>query len=160
MRRAAWTRLPIWLLWFLIVLGILFSGCSHASRYQKNTGSDNSSQENNSASKQPAASYYDFGDVLIPGELRINRQESFVYESSGFVTGVLALNGKIALHPLITFFTSNMVKDNWERISSIKSAHTLMLFKKENRWCVITIVEKGLFSTEVKIWVVPDALKI
>ena len=45
-----------------------------------------------------------------------------------------------------------MVKDNWIQVSAVKTPHTMLLFKKENRWCVIEILEKT-FDTKVKIWV-------
>jgi len=31
----------------------------------------------------------------------------------------------------------------------------MMLFKKEKRWCVVSIKEKKLFDTETEIWVAP-----
>jgi len=48
-----------------------------------------------------------------------------------------------------------MTKDNWQIVSSIKSDRNMMLFKKEKRWCVVSIKEKKLFDTETEIWVAP-----
>ena len=138
----------------LSVLCVFFSGCLAVSKYQKKAVSGKSAKITKN-SKKPAPLYYDFGDVLIPSELKINRRASFVYETSGFAAGVLVLSGRVELNSLIAFFTNNMAKDNWKMISSIKSARTLMLFKKESRWCVITVLEKDLFNTEVEIWVAP-----
>lgn len=155
MKKRERMRRVVWCLGFLAVLSILFSGCLPASKSQKKNTSAASTGKVKKTSKKPAPLYYDFGDVLIPSELKINRRESFVYETSGLAAGVLVLSGRVELNSLIAFFTNNMGKDNWSLISSIKSARTLMLFKKENRWCVITILEKELFSTEVEIWVAP-----
>jgi hypothetical protein len=47
-----------------------------------------------------------------------------------------------------------MTKDNWQYVSSFKSPRTLLLFKKENRWCVINITENK-WNTRVEIWVAP-----
>ncbi len=138
----------------LFVFCFLFSGCLPASKYQKKTTPAKTTKTTKKA-KKPAPLYYDFGDVLIPSELKINRKASFVYETSGFSAGVLVLSGRVELNSLIAFFTNNMTKDNWKMISSIKSARTLMLFKKESRWCVITVLEKDLFNTEIEIWVAP-----
>ena len=98
--------------------------------------------------------YYDFGDVLIPKELKIDKGSSFIYSAPGFSAGVLALSGRVNVSSLCSFFEENMAKDNWKLVVSFKSPRTLMLFQKENRWCVINITD-GKFSTEVEIWVAP-----
>lgn len=99
-------------------------------------------------------SYYDFGDVLIPAELKVDRDASFVYHTPGNTTGVLTLKGRVEFDSLIAFFNANMAKDKWTQISFFKSPRTIMLYKKDNRWCVIRI-EEYEFSTGVEIWVAP-----
>ncbi len=47
-----------------------------------------------------------------------------------------------------------MVKDNWKHIGSITAPRTIVLFQKENRWCVMNITEGG-FNTQVEIGIVP-----
>jgi hypothetical protein len=106
--------------------------------------------------RQPTSLYYDFGDVLIPKELKIDQKPSFIYRTGGYACGLMTLSGHVELTSLINFFSNNMVKDNWRLLSTFKSPRTLLLFQKENRWCIITITEGGLFSsTEVAIWVAP-----
>jgi len=106
--------------------------------------------------RQPASLYYDFGDVLIPKELKILQNPSFIYRTGGYACGLMILTGHVELTSLINFFSNNMVKDNWRLLSTFKSSRTLLLFQKDNRWCIITITEGGLFSsTEVAIWVAP-----
>jgi len=102
----------------------------------------------------PVPLYYDFGDVLVPSELKVDRDASFVFRTPGYSAGVLALKGNVEINSLIKFFSNNMVKDNWKLISYFKSRRTIMLFQKENRWCVINITE-GDFSTSAEIWVAP-----
>ncbi|OQX19921.1 MAG: hypothetical protein BWK80_36260 [Desulfobacteraceae bacterium IS3] len=98
--------------------------------------------------------YRDFGDVLIPGDLKVDNDSSFIYQTPGFTGGVLGLKGRVDLPSLISFFESNMSKDNWKKVSAFKSPRSIMLFHKENRWCVISMSE-GRFSTYVEIWVSP-----
>jgi len=106
--------------------------------------------------KDTAPLYYDFGDVLLPRELKVDKKASYIVQSPGFLTGVLALKGNVERNSLIAFFESNMAKDNWREISVFKSPLTssIMLFQKENRWCVISINEKD-FNTYVEIGVAP-----
>jgi hypothetical protein len=98
--------------------------------------------------------YYDFGDVLVPRELNLDAKSSFVYHSSGFTAGVLVFESKVERPSLIEFFDNNMAKDNWRPVSAFKSPRTLLLFQKENRWCVINITD-GNWNTMVEIWVAP-----
>lgn len=106
--------------------------------------------------KEPSPLYYDFGDVLIPNELKVDKKSSYIVQSPGFLTGILALKGNVERNSLIAFFENNMAKDNWREISLFKSPQTstIMLFQKENRWCVISINEKD-FNTYVEIGVAP-----
>ncbi len=138
---------------FAIILSaglLFFTGCTLFKTKPDSTSGD----INKPASKGPAPLYYDFGDVLIPGELKVDKKESFVYNSTGFSAGVLVLNGRVEIDSLIAFFENNMIKDNWRKVCSFKSAHTLMLFQKENRWCVVSIHESN-FTTHAKVWVAP-----
>ncbi len=98
--------------------------------------------------------YYDFEDVLIPRELKLNTKSSFVYRTTGWTAGVLVFTSKVERTSLIQFFENNMAKDNWLSASSFKSPRTLLLFQKENRWCVINITDTS-WDTMVEIWVAP-----
>ena len=98
--------------------------------------------------------YYDFGDVLVPSELKVDNDLTFIFETSGFITGVNAYKGRVKVDSLIKFFKSSMAKDNWRILGSFKSSPlSIMLFQKENRSCMIKIIEK--FNTQVEIWVTP-----
>lgn len=108
--------------------------------------------------KGPVPLYYDFGDVLVPSELKVDKDASFVFRTPGFSAGVMALKGRVEINSLINFFYNNMTKDNWKLISYFKSRRTLMLFNKENRWCAINITE-GDFTTYTEIWVSPTTME-
>ena len=134
------------------MLALLFAvgGCSTLTKKDKTTPP---SPEGKTAKGVPAR-YYDFGDVLIPQELKIQKKSSFIYQTGGFSAGVLVLKGRIESNSLISFFENNMIKDNWKLIGSLKSERTMLLFQKENRWCAINIVDQAL-TTQVEIWVAP-----
>jgi len=108
--------------------------------------------------KGPVPLYYDFGDVLVPSELKVDKDASFVFRTPGFSAGVLVLAGRVEINSLIDFFYNNMAKDNWKLVSYFKSRRTIMLFNKENRWCVINITEGG-FNTHTEIWVSPTTME-
>lgn len=129
------------------IIVLLLAACS--STPKTTDGSD--AREKNDKN---APLYYDFGDVLIPRELELDVNSSFVYHSSGFTAGILAFKSKAELGSMIDFFEHNMAKDNWQAVGTFKSPRTLLLFQKDNRWCVINITDKR-FDSLVEIWVAP-----
>jgi len=128
-----------------------FCGCSHLGKKTKDTSSP---EQAGAKGQAPTASYLDFGDILIPYGLKVDSKESFVLRSSGLTAGVLVLKGRVDQSSLLNFFEINMAKDNWQLLSSFKLPRTLMLYRKDARWCVISVFE-GRFSTKVEIWVSP-----
>jgi hypothetical protein len=134
----------------LAVVLLLLGGCSTLKPSEK----DSSFGSAVSKDRKDMPVYYDFGDVLVPKDLKIDKKSSFVYTAPGFSAGVLVLSGRVDVGSLCSFFEENMGKDNWKMIVSFKSARTVMLFQKENRWCVINITD-GQFTTDVEIWVAP-----
>ena len=137
---------------FAIGFIFLFVGCS-GLRSKRNESAIKSIEK-----KEDASTYYhEFEDILLPRELKIDNQATYVVQAPGFLTGVLALKGRVERNSLVTFFKSNMAKDNWRSLGSFKSprTNTILLFQKENRWCVINIKEKR-FYTYVEIGVAPS----
>jgi len=128
-------------------LMLLIGACS--STPKKTDGS-----EARAEAEKNSPLYYDFEDVLVPRELKLNAEDSFVYHSSGLTAGVLVFSAKAERISLIRFFENNMAKDNWQYVSSFKSIRSLLIFKKENRWCVINITDNK-WDTRVEIWVAP-----
>lgn len=135
----------------VMILSLLFGGCTGLRSHKSGTA-ETSAQKN----RESAPLYYDFGDVLIPRELKIDKKSSYIVQSPGFLTGILALKGNVERNSLVAFFENNMAKDNWREISLFKSPRTstILLFQKENRWCVISINESDL-NTYVEIGVAP-----
>ena len=140
-------RVAVLFLECMVVLMFLLAACS--STPKTTDGSDAREKD-----EKNAPLYYDFGDVLIPRELKLNAKSSFVYQTSGFSAGVLVFESKAERVSLIEFFDNNMTKDNWQAVSAFKSPRTLLLFQKENRWCVINITDNN-WDTMVEIWVAP-----
>ena len=135
----------------LMVLLMIINGCALWNRIRGQADTEAPAPE-----PEPTSLYYDFGDVLIPAELKIDKKESFVYKSPGFSAGVLILKGRLDRNDLIAFFETNMPKDNWRLASYFKSPRTMMLYHKENRWCVINITERDLYQDILaEIWVAP-----
>jgi len=96
--------------------------------------------------------YHDFNDVLIPPGYKVDKKSTFVFQTPGFSAGVMVFKGKIKLDFLVKFFNKNMSDDNWRLVSSFKSPRTLLIYNKENRWCVINI---SISDSKVEVWLAP-----
>lgn len=147
MKKLVGNRITLRLLCLMAVPTLLLAACS--STPKTTDGSDAKKKDDKNAPL-----YYDFSDVLVPRELKLNTKSSFVYRTTSFSAGVLVFKSKVERGSLIEFFENNMAKDNWQAVSTFKSPRTLLLFQKETRWCVINITD-GSWDTLVEIWVAP-----
>ena len=136
----------------LLCVFMIFLGCARLKT--STTGSEKPEPTATEQDETPAPLYYDFDDVLVPSELKVDKKRSFVYHTDQFTAGVLVLTGRVEINSLIRFFDNNMAKDNWRLVSSFKSPRTIMFFTKPNRGCIINVTEKQ-FKTEIEIWVAP-----
>jgi hypothetical protein len=133
----------------LLVIFTLFAGCARLKRGRAKTEKQAATE-----TKTPEPLYYDFEDVLVPSELKLDKKKSFVYHAPGFTAGVLVLTGRVEMDSVIKFFENNMAKDNWQLLSVFKSPRTMMFFNKANRTCVINMTERQ-FRAEIEIWLAP-----
>ncbi|MCG6910712.1 MAG: hypothetical protein LJE94_11390 [Deltaproteobacteria bacterium] len=109
----------------------------------------------------PEEIYLDFDDILIPENMKRDKERSFVFRIGPLSAGVLALKGRVPPENLIGFFDSNMSRDNWKAATSFRSPRSLLLFEKNTRWCIITITEDDFdHKTRVEIWVSPKSEEI
>ncbi|MBI5062146.1 MAG: hypothetical protein HZB87_01375 [Desulfatitalea sp.] len=135
---------------------MLTVGCS-ALRVKENTGAGATADDPQAAAdgpKEVSPVYYDFGDVLLPGDLKMDKKESFIMNSGGVTSGVMVLKGSLDTTSLVGFFENKMPVDGWRKIGRMTSARSLLVFMKPSRWCVIGMTE-GQFGTRVEIWVAP-----
>jgi hypothetical protein len=134
---------------FVFLLFFLFSVLA-ACATTKKEGTPSSTEES------ARASYYDFDDIRIPSEMKVNKKDSFVYTSGRLKVGILSFSGRVEPDSLGAFFQNNMPTDGWRLISSVKFRGTMLVFLKEDRVCVITIKE-SIFTTALDVRVGPIA---
>jgi len=99
--------------------------------------------------------YYDFKDVPVPRELDIVNEKSFVFQTTTSTIGLLSFSGSLNTEFLIDFFTARMPDNGWRLLSSLRSPKIMLFFLKENRFCIITIMDKT-FGTNVEIIITPN----
>jgi hypothetical protein len=96
----------------------------------------------------------EFPDVPIPKELKLAEEESFVYMTPEFATGILVYNGNVDYDSLVRFFDESLTKNGWIIQASLKYTRTLFFYQKENRICLLTMQVTPI-NVRVEIWVAP-----
>ncbi len=132
-------RIPA-LVTILFLAALMLPGCMTARKGEPSPVS----------AKETRASYYDFDDILVPSELSLDKKNSLVFTAGRSKVGILLFSGRVEPSSLAAFFQNNMQKDGWTLLSSFKYRQHLLIFRKEERACVITITETT-FSTAVEV---------
>ncbi|HBE94100.1 MAG TPA: hypothetical protein DDW80_01405 [Desulfovibrio sp.] len=83
--------------------------------------------------------YYDFGDILVPRELSFLADESYVFDTTSFKSGVMIFSGRVNNADLVNFFITSMTKDGWNLVTSLKAEKSILIFDKFNKSASIQI---------------------
>lgn len=98
------------------------------------------------------AKYYSFEDILIPGELNYQPDESLIYETPRFKMGrMIFTKWRLDRDSVIDFFSYHMEKDNWKLVNSIRGEQSTLNFSKPDKSCEIKVSENWLGKTRVEI---------
>ncbi|MFH0787788.1 MAG: hypothetical protein V2B13_09265 [Pseudomonadota bacterium] len=104
---------------------------------------------------RPEGRYYDFEDIQIPNELKMDTKNSKVFQTTNLVAGVLVFDAYVEVKSLVNFFKDSMTRDNWQIKGNFKlPPKTVLLFEKRNKRGVI-FIEESMFNTHVEIWLIP-----
>jgi len=102
----------------------------------------------------PTGAYMDFNDVQIPTGLKLDRTESYIYQTEAIKVGVLSLTTSRPIPELVAFFRENMARDNWRQVSIFTFRKTVLLFEKQGKNCLVLMQPSGEFNQfRVEIWV-------
>lgn len=134
-------------LWAAVLVVLLSGGLFGCAQFSK-------LKEVEPAETAPTTRYYDFEDIQVPTDLKLDPRQSFVYDTEGFKAGTLYFSGYVEVDSLVAFFSDAMVRDGWRLRSTFRYPKMLLLFEKKEKVCLIMIYEK-LINTYVEIWVAP-----
>ena len=136
----------------VLVLGCAF-GCSTLSRSQPDTaGGDILVTNATQGTKAPA---YQFIDIDVPSEMKLQNDDSFIMQTPQVKAGALVYTGWVDPVSLSSFYLRTMPNAGWSPMSYFTYGHYLMVFQKPEKVCVIRI-HKGRLSTRLEIWVSPS----
>ncbi|MFO7785808.1 MAG: hypothetical protein R6V25_14350 [Desulfatiglandales bacterium] len=100
------------------------------------------------------SSYYDFSDILIPREMKLDPDSSLLFETTNLKAGRLRFKGWVDPVSLFDFFMENMPRDNWRLRSYFKYGVYLLVFEKPDKDCIVSI-QKGTINSWLEVWVTP-----
>lgn len=141
-----------------IVCVCLMSGCVALGTGKNHAGPGKASGITEKEPPKPPL-YYEFKDVLIPGEYTQNRKYTAVTETDGMPTGFISFYGAVEAGSTANFFTVKMPEDGWAPVTVVKSPFaTVLVFSKAGRCCVINISETD-FTTDLRIGIAPEIKK-
>jgi len=136
----------------VFLLGGVWMGCSSTVKETRGDGGTSTSKY--------VARYYQFDDVLVPGELNYQADKSLIYESAQYKAGVMHFTKwRLDVDSLIEFFNYHMENDNWKLVNSYRGKESLLTFSKPDKSCNIRITEKWYGTTYVQIAVGPVGAK-
>jgi hypothetical protein len=139
--------------WFLTaILLSLALGCTALTRSNSDPNPEAGISTN--ASLDSTATDYDFDDVVIPSEMKLQKDESFIMQTPQVKAGILVYSGWVDPVSLFSFYLRAMPNEGWKPLSYFKYGHYLLVFEKTEKVSVIRI-RKGRFSTRLEIWVSP-----
>jgi hypothetical protein len=146
--------------WTIVCFGLLglMLGCgSVLQEEKKETSAGLTTPQPQGAKKldRPDARYYDFEDIQIPNELKLDTKNSKVFQSPNLMAGVLVFDANVEVKSLNNFFKDAMAKDNWLAKGNFRlPPKTVLLFEKKNKRSVF-FIEETAFNTHVEIWLIP-----
>ena len=140
-----------------VLLTILVFGCTaRTSTAQQESSDQGSGNADTSYEAESASFYYDFDDILVPREMELDIDESFILETPNVKSGLMVFNGMVEIRSLTDYFINNMAKDGWSLRSAFRSNRTILVFEKTSRYCIINITNER-YNTLLEIWVSPSS---
>jgi hypothetical protein len=102
----------------------------------------------------PRPQFLDFPDIPFPSELKVVQDDSYVFQSGGFKTGLLTLKGRVDINSVINFFQTAMPRENWKPKGGFRYRRSILIFDKPDKTCIINLYEKTYY-TYVEVYVAP-----
>lgn len=96
----------------------------------------------------------EFDDIPIPKDMEIKNGYTEISQTDNLKTGHLRFTGRVEWLSLINACSYNMHQQNWIPIAIFKSPQGLLVFRKDERVCVIVITD-SFPNTLMRVWVSP-----
>ncbi|MFQ5694280.1 MAG: hypothetical protein ACE5IM_14745, partial [Nitrospinota bacterium] len=98
---------------------------------------------------------YRFEDVPVPPKLKIDVNESFIFETRSLKAGILVYHGSESIPEVVEFFKTEMPKHAWRLINSVEARGTVLLNFDKTGWSALIRVNRSTLTTDVEITIGP-----
>ena len=120
---------------FIMGLITIFSACA----MMKQNTTENSSLPVSGSTQQVAN--LTFEDLPVPSKMILDRDNSFVYETSDYRTGILFYNGNMSVVDVANFYKTEMPKYNWNLVNSLEYKKGSQLIFEKPGWIAVIRIE-------------------
>ncbi len=148
-------------IWLPALICLSLAGCSPKYGHGQASAPDSPTDppaSGTAAADRLSSAYYDFNDILVPREMKLDADSSLLFETTNVKAGRICFKGWVDPVSLFTFFVDHMPADQWKLRSYFKYGVYLLVFEKPDRDCIISI-HKGSLSTRLEIWVTPRLVR-
>jgi hypothetical protein len=121
---------------FMISFIAIITGCTMVT--QNTTNNDLPVSSNN----QQIANLT-FEDLPVPSKMILDRDNSFVYETANYRTGILFYSGNMNAVDVANFYKSEMSKYNWTLVNSLEYKKGSQLIFEKPGWIVVVRIESN-----------------
>ncbi len=121
-------------IYLIFLVLFLFVGCSLLKQNTEDTSlaPPNETQQ---------ISNLTFEDLPVPSNMKLDRENSFVYETSNYRTGILIYNGNMDAVDVANFYKSEMSKYNWTLVNSLEYKKGSQLIFEKPGWIAVVKIE-------------------
>ncbi len=98
----------------------------------------------------------DIDDIPIPSMMKIDKNNTFLFEAKGIKVGILTYKGRVDSYSLAEAIKNNMDSEKWRLINALTFKKTINLnFAKGDRTCNVFIEEGWIYTNlEVRVGVI------
>ncbi|MBF0497710.1 MAG: hypothetical protein HQK58_14230 [Deltaproteobacteria bacterium] len=138
----------------ILSICLVISGCAALNKDSNGSSSSSSDKSEKSSTVSSQSRYYEFEDVQVPIDMKLDNDKSFVFDAPSFKVGVLSFKGQVTSDSLASYFVTSMSKDNWVLRCKFKYPRRILVFEKVQKMCIINVWD-DMFYTYLEIWVAP-----
>ena len=140
---------------FLVLIMVFFmfaiTGCQYMEQSVK------SDQPVAEAKATPQMANFQFEDLPIPNNLKIINDDSFVYETNNYRTGIIKYQGEDNFKNVGNFFKGELPKYNWNLVNSIEFKKVMQLIFVKPDWITVIYLEQDGSNVIVTVTIGPKS---
>ncbi len=140
---------------FLIFIIIFFMFAITGCQYMEQTVKDD--QPVAEAKVAPKIANFQFEDLPVPNNLNIINDDSFLYETSNYRTGIMKYKGEDDFKNVGNFFKGELPKYNWNLVNSIEFKNVMQLIFAKPDWITVIYLEQNGNNVIVTITIGPKS---